>query len=157
MNCVPEFEIITDGVFWAYLLWVAWQDYRTMQVVRYSHAAGLVAVLAMAIANGQHIWANGGIYVAAVLLLAAVQFWMYRVKAYGLADAIVFFMCGVYWLVQRGAADCLVGYMLLMALSVVLLWGAAYLKGNVLGATLKHPMPYIPSICCAFFLTKGVL
>ena len=157
MNYVPEFEIIAEVVFGAYLVWVAWQDYRTMQVVRFSHGLGAAAILMLSYVNWQRLWTNCGIYMATAFLLAGIQFGMHRMKAYGFADVIVLFMCGVYWLVQRGVAECLVAYALLMSLSVVLLWGAAYRKGNVHGTALKRPMPYIPYICCAFFLTKGVL
>ena len=157
MNYVPEFEIMVSCIFMAYLAWVSWQDYREMQVVRYSHGLGLLAIVLGVFLQKAYIWNRGNEYFLAFLVLLLTQSASHWLKLYGLADAIVFFLCGLFFLVQGGTEVYLLAYVMLQAISGGLLFVVQTVKRNRKGLNLKHAVPYIPYIYFAFILTNVVL
>lgn len=157
MNCGQGYGIMGKLLFHLYLLWAVWQDCREMQVVRYSHILGALAVFLQIFRRSAYICMNVPkyiLYVSAMLLVQAVQ---YKCKCYGLADAIVFFLCGSFFLSTKDRGDAFLLYFVLQALSGILFILHQCLKRNVKGLCLKHSVPYIPYICVAFILTNGVL
>ena len=77
MNYVPEFEIMVSCIFMAYLAWVSWQDYREMQVVRYSHGLGLLAIVLGVFLQKAYIWNRGNEYFLAFLVLRNIPLWIH--------------------------------------------------------------------------------
>ena len=164
MNCVPEFETMVSAVFIGYLLWVSWQDYKSMQVIRYSHGMGLFAVILKIISQVflqgmkketiyEHLFAS----LLAVIVLLCIQIAACLLHLYGTADGMVFFLCGLFLLVQEGTEQYMLSFLWMTALSGGMLLVVQVLKGNIKGVALKHPVPYIPYISFAFILTKVVL
>ena len=161
MNYVQGFEIMASLLFCVYLLWVSWQDVQEMQVVRYSHLLGVVAFLLQAVVKT--LLTNEGEfhgmmkYLSAGLVLLVFQIVAYYFKLYGLADVIVFFLCGLYMLLEKGVERYLLAYFMVQAISGSLLLVVQFLKGNVKGMRFRCPVPYIPYISVAFILTNMVL
>lgn len=143
--------------FTGYLIWVSWQDYREMMVVRYSHCLGLVAVIILTVLNRQAIKAQPMAYLAGLIMVLLVQIVAYKCRLYGMADILVFFMCGLYFLVTKGPELYLIAYIMVPAVSGVLLLIVQILKKNVRGVHLHRPVAYIPYICVAFVLTNVVV
>lgn len=157
MNYVPELEIIADGIFTVYLLWASWQDKKGMQVVRYSHILGLSAIV-LKICLQKHLVLSDWIEFILMFFGAYMtQFFAFRLKLYGLADVIVLFLCGIYFEVDKGISEALTAYFTVQAIAGVLLLVIQTVKGNIVGMVFRQPVPYIPYISVAFFLTKGVL
>ncbi len=157
MNYVPESEIMADCLFTIYLLWVSCQDAKEMQVVRYSHLPGLFAVfwkLWLFEMPGVEGWFE---FFLRVFTLFVIQFVSYRFRLYGLADAIVFFLGGMFLVTKTGLYDFLMFNFMFQAIAGILLLAVQIVKRNVRGTCFKEPVPYIPYISVAFFLTKGVL
>ena len=105
MSCAPELEIMVDIIFVLYLIWVSWQDYKSMEVVRYSHLSGLFAIVLQLFL--QVILHNvmddkmiekiiAGFLACFVLLVTQIVGCFIRL--YGVADGIVFFLCGLFML-----------------------------------------------------------
>lgn len=157
MNFAQGLEIMADLFFVAYLIWVSWQDNKEMQVVRYSHLLGLFAVVLQVILQKTRIVNSLNEYFIAISVLLLLQSIAYHFKLYGFADVIVFFLCGTFLLLEKGAEKYLMAYFLVQAVSGSLLLLAQFAKGNVKGLNLKRPVPYIPYICFAFILTNMVL
>lgn len=144
-------------LFYLYLLWAAWQDCREMQVVRYSHILGVLAVFLQSFRESAYMrvdMSEYGIYAVGLFIVQGIQ---YQCKCYGLADAIVFFLCGSFFLGTKDRQDVFRLYFVLQACSGTLFLLHQCVKRNVKGLRLKHSVPYIPYICVAFILTNGVL
>ena len=148
---------MADIGFIVYLLWVSRQDMKEMQVVRYSHIIGMLAVVLQVFSHGP--WCIGSIcaYFLAFLILLFLQFAAWLFKLYGFADVIVLFLSGVFLLLEKGTEKYLLAYFMVQALSGSLLLMVQLAKGNVKGMDLKRPIPYIPYISFAFILTNMVL
>ncbi|MBR2036398.1 MAG: hypothetical protein IKJ39_09035 [Lachnospiraceae bacterium] len=150
-------SLIFDG----YLVWVSWQDVQEMQVVRYSHLLGVLAfllqvVIKMMTPNERELHSMVE-YLSAGLVLLVLQILAHFLNLYGLGDVIVFFLCGLYMLLEKGVEHYLLAYFMVQALSGSLLLVVQFLKGNIKGMRLKAPIPYIPYISVAFILTNMVL
>ena len=178
MNYAPEFAVMADRLFYVYLLWVSCQDAKEMQVVRYSHLTGILAIVIKLIcysiddiASGDslgNVCAGRNIVVILVgaAILSGIQYMSCRQKLYGVADGIVFWVGGMFLLVERlgvkGAAEEMVfsgltAFFMMQALSGLLLILVQAAKGNIKSGIFKQSIAYIPYISVAFFLTKGVL
>ena len=164
MNYAPELEIMVDIIFVLYLIWVSWQDYKSMQVVRYSHLSGLFAIVLQlflrVVLHDLRIYDMPEEIIAgfvACLMLLVMQIAACFIRLYGAADGIVFFLCGVFMVVKEGAEGFMQTFLCLTAVSGVMLLVVQAMKGNLKGVGLKHPVPYIPYISFAFILTKWVL
>lgn len=157
MNFTLESEITAKVIFLGYLCWISFQDYESMQVVRYSHLTGLLAVLLEIIINRDQILYSFCSYVVAGMVMALFQAVSHRCHFYGLADTITIYLCSIFFLVKHGPDDCLLFYYLLQAIAGVLLIPSQVFKGNVKKLRLKRPVPYIPYISVAFILTNIVL
>lgn len=144
-------------IFVVYLIWISWQDYKEMQVVRYSHLVGALAIVLQASLNGRKIAGDLGEYFLAFLVLLFLQLIACWLKIYGFADVIVFFLSGIFLLLEKGTKNHLLAYFLMQAISGGLLLVVQMVQGNVKGSKLKQPVPYIPYICVAFILTNMVL
>ncbi len=157
MNLGLELEIMASIIFLVYLLWASLQDIRRLLVIRYTHCIGLCAIAVQIWADRERFFSNVLVYcgVTAVLLLIGVT--ADRAKLYGLADNVVFTLCGLFWAVCREAAYCMEYYLLLHIISCGLLLGVQMCRHNVKGLKLRHPVPYIPYISVAFVLTNMVL
>ncbi len=161
MNFVQGFEITASIVFGIYLIWVSWQDFKEMQVVRYSHLLGVAAIFLQTI---QLILLEKGCtnyeakeYLAAAVILLLFQVVAYWFKLYGPADVFVCYLCGVFFILDKGVEHCLIAYFALQAIAGCMLLIIQFMKGNVKGVCLRKPVPYIPYISVAFFLTNMVL
>lgn len=148
-------------IFLLYLIWVSWQDVQEMQVVRYSHLLGALAIVLQVILsllsdNGSELDCAKE-YLSAGSLLLVIQILAYYFKLYGLADVLVFFLCGLYMLLEKGVERYLMAYFMVQAISGSLLLVVQLLKGNVKGMHLRCSVPYIPYISVAFILTNMVL
>lgn len=157
MNFTLELETMAKVIFGGYLGWISYQDYRSMQVVRYSHLAGLLAVLLETLRNRSQIVSFFQDYAVAASIIALLQAVAQRGHFYGLADIITIYLCCIFFLVQQGPDDWMLFFCLLQAISGVLLISLQILKGNVKMLHLKRPVPYIPYISVAFILTNIVL
>lgn len=157
MNCVQGFEIMADGVFYGYLCWAAWQDHREKMVVRYTHMIGLAAVFLLVYMRKEIILEHILLYVCHVLLICMIQAAAYQWHLYGLADAFVFALCGLFFLAKQGFSGYLSAYLIVFALSGCLMLFVQIYKGNIKGIRLLTPTAYIPYICFAFFLTNVVV
>ena len=157
MNYAQELEIMVNGIFVIYLIWTAWQDYREMQVVRYSHILGIVGVLAMAGIRWKEIRIFPLEYVSAFVIILLLQMIAYWFSIYGMADVVVFCMCGWFFVLHRGVNSYLTVYIMLIAVSCCMLFIVQILKNNIQGLHLKKSVAYIPYICVAFVLTNLVL
>ena len=152
---------MANVIFSIYLIWVSLQDYREMQVVRYSHGLGIAAILLeilriVFLQDGSDIYKVWEYMWAGVILLL-LQMAAYLFKLYGVADMFVFLLCGMFLLFQKGTGCYLTMYFMIHAVSGILLLVVQFIKGNVKGANLRQPVPYIPYISIAFFLTNMVL
>lgn len=157
MNYVPGFEIMADWIFWLYLLWAAYQDIKEMQVVRYTHLLGIAGICLQAFLHKDMVLQEAATYLAAIIILCFLQVAAARLKLYGVADAIVLFMCGIFLLAKAGADYYLFVYLIVQAVSGILLLAVQTVKRNVKKGKLLRPVPYIPYICFAFILTNVVL
>ena len=164
MSCAPELEIMVDIIFVLYLIWVSWQDYKSMEVVRYSHLSGLFAIvlqlfLQVILHNvmGDKMIEKIIAGFLACFVLLVTQIVGCFIRLYGVADGIVFFLCGLFMIVKEGAEGFMQSFLWLIAVSGVLLLVVQAMKGNLKGVGLKRPVPYIPYISFAFILTKWVL
>ncbi len=181
MKYAPEFEIIADFLFVGYLLWASLQDIRQMQVARYTHVVGVIAVCMRIVCRcgnvnleAQGFYESVDTLVESILrpkgmpaywvewllsmcLHAGLQYMSQLCRLYGLADAIVFFLCGMYWSIGYGMYSSLMGSMLLQSIAGILLFVVQIAKKNLKRMHFKAPVPYIPYIFVAFFLTNGVL
>ncbi len=164
MSYAPELEIMADIIFVLYLIWVSGQDYKSMQVVRYSHLLGLFAIVLQlflqvivhnVVVDGMMEKVIAGMLACLVLLVMQIVACFMRL--YGVADGIVFFLCGVFMIVEEGAEGFMQSFLWLTAVSGVLLLVVQAMKGNLKGVGLKQPVSYIPYISFAFILTKWVL
>lgn len=164
MNFVPGSETMADSLFYVYLIWVSCQDTKERLVVRYSHLPGIVAVLwkLSVVSSGDLAWAEL-LFTGLVLLL--LQYISCRVHLYGVADGIVFWVCGMFCTMEHLGTE-LTGDLFLQGMTMcfaiqavagILLLLVQLAGRNVHGRSLKEPVAYIPYISCAFFLTKGVL
>lgn len=161
MNFVQEFEITASIVFYIYLIWVSWQDFKEMQVVRYSHFLGMTALFLQII---QLILLEKGCvnneakeYLVAVLMLLLLQVVACWFKIYGIADAFVCCLCSVFFVLDKGIEHCITAYFMMQAIAGCMLLIVQFIKGNIKGVSLRQPVPYIPYISVAFFLTNMVL
>ena len=148
-------------IFGGYLIWVSWQDIQEMQVVRYSHLLGVLAIVLHVISsllsdNGSEFYCVKK-YLSAGSLLLVLQILAHFLNLYGLGDVIVFFLCSMYMLLEKGVEQYLLAYFMLQAISGSLLLAVQFLKGNIKGMRLRAPVPYIPYISVAFILTNMVL
>ena len=157
MNYEQGFAITADIIFVIYLLWVSKQDYREMQVARYSHGLGLAAIAILIMLNNRIIVEYLMKYILGVVLILLVQFIAYKCHLYGIADILVFFICGLYFLIVKGPETYFTMYILLQALSGCLLLAIQIMKNNVSGVYLCKPVAYIPYISFAFILTNVVV
>lgn len=157
MNYGQGFAIMASVIFIGYLLWVSWQDYKEMMVVRYSHGLGLLAVIMLAIIQRSTIAEHPLEYLLGLGVVFFTQFAAYRCHVYGMADVLVFFMCGLYFLLQKGAHGYMLAYFMVLAVSGCLLIGVQIARRNIKGLYLCKPIAYIPYICVAFVLTNVVV
>ena len=157
MSYEQGFVITADIIFTIYLLWVSKQDYREMQVVRYSHGAGLAAVVILAILNGKDIVECPMEYILGLIFVLLMQMVAYKCHLYGMADILVFFVCGLYFVMRKGPEMYFTAYMLHQALAGILLLVIQIAKRNVKGTRLCKPVAYIPYISFAFVLTNVVV
>ena len=157
MSYVQGFAIMADVTFVIYLLWVSKQDYREMQVVRYSHCLGVAAIVMLVILNRKNIMEYPMEYVLGVIFVLLIQIIAHKCHLYAMADIIVFFVCGVYFLVRKGPESYFTAYMLHQALAGCLLLVIQIVKRNVKGVRLCRPVAYIPYISFAFILTNVVV
>ncbi len=157
MSYEQGFEIMAEFMFAGYLLWVSWQDCREMQVVRYSHGLGLLAVIILVFSKGGTVLTYLPEYLAGVGILMGVQAAAYKCRLYGLADVLVLFMCGLFLLFLKGPENYLLSYSVLFAVSIVLLILVQLWKKNLHGLQLRKTVAYIPYICTAFILTNAVV
>ena len=157
MSFAQGLEIMASIVFLGYLLWAAWQDVKEMQVVRYTHVAGLLAVVLQAILNRKLIMQSVQAYIIAIVILLAIQITAKWLDLYGVADMIAFFLIGLYFLFRVGVRHYLLTYFFTQALSGILLLAVQVWKHNVKSLKLRHSVPYIPYISVAFGLTNMVL
>ena len=152
---------MANVIFSIYLIWVSLQDYREMQVVRYSHGLGIAAILLEILRIV--FWRDGSEtyivreYMSAGFVLLLLQVVACLFKLYGIADMIVLFLCGIFLLLRKGIEYYLMAYFMAQAISGILLLMFQFIKGNVKGTNLRNPVPYIPYISIAFFLTNMVL
>ena len=156
MNCVQGFEIMADIIFLLYLIWTAIQDVREMQVVRYSHLLGILGVFLQFFLQKENVFCYPIEYFTAFLVLFFWQIAAGRLKLYGVADAIVFFMNGVFLLGKIGPEKYLLAFFVHQALAGIMLLAVQIAKRNIKGTKLLHSVPYIPYICFAFCLTNVV-
>lgn len=157
MSYEPGFEITADVIFAIYLLWVSKQDYCEMQVVRYSHGAGLAAVVILVVMNRKKIMDYPVECIVGLVFVLLMQMIAYKCRLYGMADILVFGVCGLYFLVRKGPELYFTAYMLHQALSGCLLLAIQIVKSNVKGVRLCRPVAYIPYISFAFVLTNVVV
>lgn len=157
MSYAQEFAIMADAIFAIYLLWVSKQDYREMQVVRYSHGLGIAAIVILVILNRKEIMMYPMEYILGVLFALLMQIIAYQCHLYGMADILVFFVCGLYFLMRKGSELYFTSYMLLHALAGCLLLMIQIIKRNIKGMRLCKPVAYIPYISVAFILTNVVV
>lgn len=157
MNYEPEFGIMADCIFAVYLLWVSRQDIKEMQVVRYSHILGVSAIIIKIFWQKVFIVTCWIEIILAFFVLLITQYISHRLKLYGLADSIVLFLGGMYFLTEGSLVWTLTAYYMFQAIAGILLIVVQSAKGNIKGTGLRKPVPYIPYISVAFFLTKGVL
>ena len=144
-------------LFYAYLMWVSWQDFKEMEVIRYSHLLGGFAIVLQILAlriSGSEVEKG---WIIAVIHLSVLQIVAYRFQWYGMADVIVLFLCGMWLFFVKGKDNYLQAYFVLQAMAGSFLWGIQCLKENVKGLCLLHPVAYIPYISIAFVLTNIVL
>ena len=144
-------------LFVAYLIWVSWQDKKEMQVIRYSHVLGIMAIVLQVVilkVDGVDVGRN---CLIAMVHLSVLQVIAYKFQWYGMADVIVLFLCGIWIFLTKGNEDYLRIYFLMQAIAGCLLWCVQWLKKNVKGLCLRHPVAYIPYISFAFILTNMVL
>ena len=102
MNYEQGSAIIADIIFVIYLLWVSQQDYREMQVVRYSHGLGLAAIVVLIILNRRELMEYPMEYIMGVIFVLLMQIIAHKCHLYGMADILVFFFCGLYFLIRKG-------------------------------------------------------
>lgn len=95
-----------------------------------------------------------GIGIAVILM---VQIVAYVGDFYGIADVLVFLMCGFYFLFQKGPQLYLTAYVMVYAMSGCLLLLVQMVKRNISGMYLRRPVAYIPYIYVAFVLTNVVV
>jgi Flp pilus assembly protein protease CpaA len=157
MSYEQGFAITADVILTVYLLWVAIQDFHEMQVVRYSHGLGLLAVLILVILNRGNIAEYPVEYILGLIFVLMTQVIAGKCHLYGMADILVFFVCGLFFLMRKGPALYLTAYMMLHAMSGGLLLMVQLLKRNVKGVRLCKPVAYIPYISFAFVLTNVVV
>lgn len=157
MNYGHGFEIMASVIFIGYLLWVSWQDYREKMVVRYSHGLGLMAIVILLLLRRHAIAEQPLEYLIGVCIVLISQGVAYKCSFYGLADVLVFLMCGLYFLVQKGPHLYLTAYVMVLAVSGCALLLVQIFKGNVKRLHLRKAVAYIPYICFAFVLTKVVV
>ena len=157
MSYEQGFAIIADIIFAIYLLWVSHQDYREMQVVRYSHGLGLAAIVVLTILNKRDFMEYPMEYITGVIVVLMIQVIAYKCHLYGMADILVFFVCGLYFLISKGPEVYFTAYMVLQALSGCFLLMIQIVKNNVKGVHLCKPVAYIPYISFAFILTNVVV
>lgn len=148
---------MAEALFHLYFLWVVKQDITEMQVVRYSHLLGSLSLVLLAVRKFYDISQYFEEYMIYLFLMLMFQFIQYKLRCYGLADAVVLFLCGSFFLFKRGRQACLLLYFLLQAVSGIFFLICQYAKGNVGGLGVKHAAPYIPYIYVAFILTNVVL
>lgn len=144
-------------IFTGYLLWVSWQDQREMLVARYSHGLGLLAVVILAIGQKDDIAARFLEYGIGLIVILTVQMAAYKSNSYGMADVLVFLLCGLYFLFQKGPQLYLTAYVMVSAMSGCLLFMVQIVRRNIRGMYLRRPVAYIPYICISFILTNVVV
>lgn len=146
-------------IFMGYLLWSSVQDRKEMQVVRYTHLLGIFAVVCSgwsylrSMATTEELVVMG--LAAACLIFTQLLAW--KCRMYGMADVIVFCLTGLLLLFEKGITEGIMGYLYVHAVSGGMLGVVQWGKGNLKGVRLKQPIPYIPYISVAFFLTNMVL
>lgn len=139
-------------LFLLYLIWISYQDFREMQVVRYSHLLGLAAIVWAIVIHG-----DSGVFSWELLMVYLLQIIGFALKWYGLADAIVMCICATFYCAIVGSTRCFLFCFAMQAMAGILLILVQILKNNINGLKLKKPIPYIPYISIAFFLTKWVI
>lgn len=157
MSYGQEFAIMASLVFTGYLIWVSWQDHKEMLVARYSHGLGLGAVLILVMVQKNDIIEHLGEYAIGFAVVLTVQMAAYKGACYGRADVLVFLMCGLYFLCQKGPQLYLTAYLMVQAVSGCLLLLVQTARHNIHGMYLRKPVAYIPYICVAFVLTNVVV
>lgn len=157
MSYEQGFAITANAIFYVYLLWVSGQDHHEMQVVRYSHGLGLAAVVILAVLYWRDIKENPTGYMLGLIFVWMIQVIAYKCHLYGMADVLVFFICGLYFLTWKGPRLYLIAYILLQALAGCFLLIVQIIKRNVKGGHLCKPVAYIPYISFAFILTNVVV
>lgn len=164
MNYVRGFEIMASVLFGAYLFWVSMQDAKEMQVVRYSHLLGVVAILCVLLTRC--VWSAGSVVEAGTIwkvhlweigVVWLLQFIGYKIRLYGLADVFVVGICATFYYFASGKYQCLFFGVALYAVSGILLLLVEFARGNLKGWKLEQKVPYIPYVAVAFFLTKWVI
>lgn len=146
-------------IFMGYLLWSSMQDKKEMQVVRYTHLLGAFAVICSGVQYLRSRATAGEIVVMglAAVCLMFMQLLAWKCRMYGLADVIVFCLIGLFFMFEKGIAEGIMGYLYVYAVSGAMLGVVQWGKGNLKGVRLRQPIPYIPYISVAFFLTNMVL
>lgn len=158
MSYIREFATMDNILFSGYLLWISIQDIKEMKVARYSHILGVMAIVWAAVSQNYGDEALFSIHsICELMLIFVLQLVGYHCKCYGLADVIVICICSLFYFFQNAGEQCLRFYFVLYAISGILLVITQLQKGNIKGGSLKKPIPYIPYISVAFFLTKWVL
>ena len=164
MNYIRAFEIMASVFFLLYLLWATMQDAKEMCVARYTHLLGVVAIILIMIVRGifriegishenalwiKNLWEIGS--------ACAIQWLGHKMQGYALADVFVLNICTIFHFFEGGSYRCLLFYFAFYALSIVLLFAAQLINGNLKGVNLKKKVPFIPYLSVAFFLTKWVI
>ena len=164
MNYIRVFEITASILFAGYMFWVSMQDAKEMQVARYSHLLGVVAVVCAMIGTGilgtgsagagndfwqQNLWE--------IIVIWLLQFIGYKHRFYGLADVFVTGLCASFYYFESRTYACLFFYFASYAVAGILLLVTQLAIGNLKGFRLRQKVPYIPYISVAFFLTKWVI
>ncbi len=145
-------------LFAIYLIWISVQDFKTMQVVRYSHLLGITAIVLAATEHGLNVAATVSVMnVAEIVLVCLLEITGYFLKCYGLADVFSVCICAAFYFFESNRYECVLFTLLLQSVSGILLIVVQMFKGNIKGLHLKQSVPYIPYISVSFFLTKWVL
>ena len=97
MSFVQGLEIMASLVFCIYLIWISWQDYIEMKVVRYSHLLGIAAIFLLVILEKRKVCFSVKEFIFAGFVLLFLQIIAYYFKLYGFADVIVLFLCGLFF------------------------------------------------------------
>lgn len=157
MNLERALETMAEGIFLIYLGWCSLQDFKEMQVIRYTHILAGVSLFVLAASKQSICKEELFIYGCAIGFLALLQGAAYAWKLYGVADMFVFTGCGIYFMLSEGVSEGMLAYAILQAVSGAVLFVVQLMKKNIKGLYLARPVAYIPYISVAFILTKVVI